>query len=782
MRISELCRISVLGAGSAALLGAVGLVAPLGALAQESTRLDEISVAGEGGGSGRPGGRAPGRAPVVSVSGDPEAGGKGPVEGFVARTSTAGTKTAAPIIETPQSLTVIGRDRIEAQQAVSAAEVFQYTPGINADTYGSNSRSDNYILIRGLPANFFQDNLRLPLTRPYGGYRVDPFTIERLEVLRGPSSVLYGQGGPGGTINYVSKRPTPVPFATVDMLVGNFEQPRIGVDFGGALNDDGTLSYRMVGVGQNTQLNGNNPFTGQRIALAPSLAWKPDNQTSLIVFGSFLQDDTHIDSDFLPARGTVLPNPFGRISRKLWTGNRDFDKQIRTQYAIGYEFEHRFSDNLAFRQNLRYASVATSINTVYGAGIPQFDIDGTVDSNLNAKRSIFRNAIGGRNGAAAFTVDNQLQFDFLVGPTKHTVLAGVDYLNQYSFDRQDFRNGGMLDLFTGIGEPISGPTFYIKNEKQSISQVGLYIQDQIKISDRLVLTAGARYDNAISDYKDSAPQFGLVNNAIARDSALSPRVGLVYLFDNGLAPYVSYSESFSVNPGAASTLVAAPGSVSAIAGAPFAPSLGRAKEAGLRYQVPGLPILLSAAAFDITQTNVVSTFNFNSYAEDQRSKGYELEALVDLGNGFRAIGSYTLQDVRIINDPTLTGVATRPTAVPDRFGSIWGDYTFLTGDLRGLRLAAGLRYNGSSFGGFDRTTGILSTTPGADDGVVFNTPIRVKEAFLVDAAISYAYENWRFSLNVRNLADRKYITACADATSCYYGQERKIILGARYTW
>ncbi len=756
MRISELCRMPVLSAGSAALLGAVGLVAPLGALAQESTRLDEISVAGEGGGTGRPGGRAPSRN-VVSVSGDPEAGGKGPVEGYVARTSTAGTKTAAPIIETPQSLTVIGRDRIDVQQSTSAAEVFQYTPGVNADTYGSNSRSDSYITIRGLPANFFQDNLRLPLTRPYSGYRVDPFTVERIEILRGPSSVLYGQGGPGGTINYVSKRPTPVPFAAVDMQVGNFEQPRVGVDFGGALNEDGTLSYRMVGVGQNSQLNGGNPFTGQRFALAPSLAWKPDNQTSLIVFGSVLQDDTHIDSDFYPARGTVLPNPNGRISRNLWTGNRSYDKQIRTQYAIGYEFEHRFSDNLAFRQNLRYATVRTSINTVYGGGGISEDL-----VTLN------RFGIGGQIGAAALTLDNQLQFDFNVGPTRHTVLAGVDYLDQLSYDRQDFREAGSLNLFTGVSDPFLGPLSAIKREKQGITQVGLYVQDQIKVFDRLVITAGARYDRATNDYKDTLALQETA--AVAQDSALSPRIGAVVLLDYGFAPYISYSESFSVNPGSASTLFG-DGATGAANGTPFEPSRGRQREVGLRYQPGNLPILLSAAAFDITQTNVVTSFGFNSYAEDQRSKGFELEALVDLGNGFRMIGSYTLQDVRVTRSASFPeDVGLRPVAVPDRTGAIWGDYTFLTGDLRGLRLGLGLRYNGDSVGGTD------SVIPGDP------RRIRTPEFFLVDAGVSYAYENWRFSLNARNLTDRNYVTACSDPTSCFYGQGRKVILGARYTW
>lgn len=766
MRISELCRISVLGAGSAALLGAVGLVAPLGAAAQESTRLDEISVAGDGGGSGRPGGRAPGRANVVSVSGDPEAGGKGPVEGYVAKTSTAGTKTAAPIIETPQSITVIGQDRIQVQQSTSASEVFQYTPGINADTYGNNSRSDSYITIRGLPANFFQDNLRLPLTRPYSGYRVDPYTLERIEVLRGPASVIYGQGGPGGTINYVSKRPTPVPFAAIDMQVGNFEQPRVGVDFGGALNEDGTLSYRMVGVGQNTQLNGGNPFTGQRFALAPSIAWKPDNQTSLIVFGSVLQDDTHIDSDFLPARGTVLPNPNGRISRRLWTGDRGFDKQIRTQYAIGYEFEHRFNDNFAFRQNLRYATVATSINTVYGVGISGFDSSAPGGNDPALQRSINRYAIGGNIGARALTLDNQLQTDFVAGPTKHTVLMGIDYLNQYSYDRQSFGFGGALDLFTGERQSIQSVPALYQDQSQTVSQVGAYFQDQIKFFDKLVLTGGFRYDVAYSNFKDPLTE-GI--SGVSNDTALSPRVGAVYLFDNGLAPYISYSESFSVNPGAGRLARenAGPGDATG----PFRPSFGKQEEVGIRYQPPGLPILLSAAAFDITQTNVITSFGTTGYAQDLRSRGYEMEALVDLGNGFRMIGSYTLQDVRVIGSQDFpSDVGLRPTAVPDRTGSIWGDYTFLTGDLRGLRIGAGLRYNGASYGGIDATD------------VSNPLVIRVPEFFLVDAGISYAYENWRFSLNVRNLADRKYISACSDATSCFYGQERKVIVGASYTW
>ncbi len=736
------------------------------AFAQDAvTRLDEISVRQEAAAVSPPR-TAPVEGPSArsengvgvvppGLIGPNEGGGKGPVDGFVARASTAGTKTATPLVETPQSVTVIGQDRIETFQATSSSEVFRYTPGISADVYGADSRSDNYLTIRGLPANFFQDNLRLPLTRPYGSYRVDPFFSERIEILRGPSSIIYGQGGPGGTVNYVSKRPYPSEFNVLEYQIGNFNLPRIAFDKGGRITEDGVWSYRLAGVGANEALRGGNPFYGQRLALAPSLAWRPDSQTSLILFSSFLRDDTSTDANFLPARGTVLPNPNGRIARNLFTGDPGFDKYIKSQFAIGYEFEHRFDAVFTARQNVRYAGVETNINTVYGAGLSFADPD---------QRTLDRFAIGGNVSARALTVDNQLQAEFGIGPTRHTMLVGVDYLNQISFDKQNFRFGGALDLFSGVGRSIPpADPIVVRNENQNIQQVGLYFQDQMRILDRLILTGGLRYDTAFSDFRDTLP--GGSNAANSIDTALSPRVAATFLLDGGVAPYVSYATSFSVNPGSAATLFpdAAPGT-------PFAPSRGVQEEVGIKYQPPGTPILLSASTFDITQTNVITTFGgFNSYAEDLRSRGYEVEALVELG-GFRLIGAYTLQDVRVIRSDTFPeDVGGRPVAVPDRIGQIYLDYTIPAGDFRGLRFGGGMRYNGGSVGGTD----FFLDDPAR---------VRVPEFYVFDVNVAYAYENWRFSLNVFNLADRKYVAACGDPTSCFYGPDRKVIAGVRYAW
>ncbi len=724
------------------------------ALAQDaSVKLDELSVEAQAPAAPRgTSGQRLGSVGVIpsGLIGPNEGGGKGPVDGFVAKASTAGTKTATPIVETPQSITVVGQDRIETFQATSASEVFRYTPGISADAYGSDTRSDNYLTIRGLPANFFQDNLRLPLTRPYASYRVDPFLVERIEILRGPSSIIYGQGGPGGTINYVSKRPYPIEFNVVEAQVGNFTLPRLAFDKGGMLGEDGTLSYRVVGLGSNEAIRGGNPNDGQRLALAPSIAWRPDSQTSLILFSSFLRDDTSIDSNFLPYSGSVLRNASGfRISRNLYTGDRSFDKYIKSQFAIGYEFEHRFSDLALVRQNVRYAGVETNFQTVYGAGLSAAD---------PTERTLNRFAIPGRAGARTLNVDNQLQLDFEIGPTRHTMLMGVDYLNQIAYDRQDFQVAGQLDLLTGVGQPLPSANFIrIRNEAQNIGQVGLYFQDQMRLFDRLIITAGFRYDAAENNYRDVLPTGANIANSI--DTALSPRVAATLLLDGGLAPYVSYSTSFSVNPGSASATV--PGTPSA----PFAPSLGKQEEVGVKYQPPGTPILLSAAAFDITQTNVVTTFGaFNFFAEDLRSRGYEMEALLDFGNGVRIIGAYTLQDVRIIRSDTFpTDVGFRPVAVPDRIGQIYGEYTIQDGDFRGLRFGAGLRYTGSSV-------------------AVSNPRTPVPEFFLIDANVGYTLGNWRYSLNVSNLTDRKYVAACGDPTSCFYGFDRKVVLGARYTW
>lgn len=702
----------------------------------------------------------------ITVQGQSMAGegeGKGPVDGLVARTSTAGSKTATPIIETPQALTVIGRDRMETFQATSTNEAFRYAPGIAVDVYGADNRSDNYLTIRGLTANFFQDGLRLPLTRSYASYRVDPWMLERIEILRGPASILYGQGGPGGTVNYVSKRPQETPHTIIEQQFGNHRRLETAIDQNGLIDKAGKWSYRINALTSRTDLEGGDPYTGGRVAIAPSLSFKPNDKTSFTAFASYLRDDTSISANFLPARGTVLDNPNGRISRNQWTGDRDYDEYKKEQWSLGYEFEHHFNSTFTARQNLRYSSVDTDVKTVYGAGLlsPRFD---------PTSRYLSRYAIGGTVKAKALTIDNQIEANLNTGPAAHTVLFGVDFLREKSSDDQDFRFGDPLDLYSGdtIAYPLSNPTLGIRGEDQTVTQAGIYLQDQVKLWEKLVITGGIRFDTATNDYEDvtDAARPGdraAVNRARAKDQEWSPRIGAVYLFDNGLAPYVSYTESFSVNPGSEYDLNAGRTS-----GQPFKPSTGKQREIGIRWQPPGTHHSLTASWFDIDQTNVVSGTASSAYAEDLRSRGIELEALLQFDMGLRVIASYTHQDVRVADSSSRPeNVGNHPTAVPADMAQLWSDYTFQSGALKGFRFGGGVRWTGNTYGGVDSTTG---------------EKVKVPEFALFDAGISYDFKNWRFALNAKNLTDKTYISGCGDPTACFYGGGRQVLASVRYAW
>jgi iron complex outermembrane receptor protein len=678
----------------------------------------------------------------IDVQGVGEDDGQGPFPGLLANTSTAGTKTDTPIMETPQSITIIGRDRLDTFQSTNVNEALRYTPGVAPDVYGVDQRSDNYLTIRGLPANFFLDNLQLPLMPPYGSWRVDPWSVERIEVLRGPASILYGQGSPGGTVNYVSKRPTDKPLLVIEPLYGTNGRVQLGIDQGGPIDPKGEFAYRITALGFRTDLDFGDPFEGKRVAFTPSFRWRPDAKTSFTLFATYLRDNTSVNANFLPARGTVLFNPNGQISRNTWLGSPDFDRYDKEQWSIGYEFAHDINQIWTVRQNLRLAHIDSTIKTVYGAGLyPGSDSE------------IIRLAAKAYPTADRFEADNQAQAKFDFGPSTQTLLLGVDYSHQRTRDKQDYNFVPYLfNAYSPSYPSLWDLTLYpAQDPTQTLDQVGLYMQDQVKIYDKLVITGGARYDIARSSYRDPVATNDTVYN---NNYVWSPRIGAVYLFDNGFAPYVSYSQSFLPNVG------------SNAEGVPFAPSFGKQKEIGVRYRPPGTQSQLSAALYDIDQTNVISQTGatiLDAFAQDLKSRGLELEALLQFDLGYRVIGSFTYQNVTVAGnqDPAISGK--RPVAVPNQMLQLWADYKFPTGPLAGFRFGGGLRWYGDSAGDVTNTFMVPNFT-------------------LVDTGISYELQNWRFAFNVNNVLNRDYIAACGGETACFYGNGRKVLASVRYTW
>jgi iron complex outermembrane receptor protein len=662
----------------------------------------------------------------------------------VAGRSATGTKTNTSILETPQAINVVTQDQIRAQGANSVAEALRYTPGVNAERTGFDPRY-NWITVRGFDVlnRTALDGMILP-GGTYATPFIDPYTLERIEVLKGPASVLYGQNAPGGLVNFVSKRPTEVPFNEVLLQVGNYNRTQIAVDTSGPLTADKSLLYRFVGVGRksDTQVDFN---TDDHVVVAPSLTWRPTNDTTFTLLSHYQKDTPIISGPFYPAQGTLLANPNGQIPSSRNLGDPANDRFKREQFAVGYEFEHRFNDIFTVRQNLRYTDVDLDMSIVRGTGL---------QANL---RTLNRSNVLVDENANAFTVDNQVQINAWTGPVSHTILTGLDY----RYQRNDYRFGNSaagvtptLDIFN----PVYGRTFPIPAFNTStfstLEQVGLYMQDQIKF-DRLVVTAGGRYDIADTITTNR------INNTTVRqeDFAGTARIGAAYLLDYGITPYANYSTSFAPTPGTDS------------AGAVLKPTTGEQVEAGIKYE-PIANTLLTVSLFDLKQQNVVSTDRITAVRTqvgEIQVKGLEFEAKTSLNRNLDAIVSYAYMDA-VVTQSTGTDLGKRPIYVPFNQASAWVNYKFTQPALAGFEIGGGARYIDSLYGDTVNALPIPSVT-------------------LYDFGIGYDFgyasrqlQGLKLRINANNVFDKEYVAYCTGVTACNYGPRRTLLATASYRW
>ncbi|KAF1070446.1 MAG: Ferrichrome outer membrane transporter/phage receptor [Pseudomonas citronellolis] len=675
---------------------------------------------------------------------------KGPVQGYVAKRSVTATKTDTPLHETPQSISVVSREQMQAQGVLSVNEALRYTPGVSS--YGANNRSDWYTVIRGFSPTTYLDGLQLPNTINLASWMADPYMLERVEILRGPAGVLYGQGDPGGVINQVSKRPSSVAAHELQVQYGSDARRQLGLDSTGPLDDAGTLSYRVVMVGHEGDIR-DTPWKDRRIALAPSLSWQPDDDTRLTVLASYLKDNSNAQDNFLPADGALSRSAYGKIQRSLFTGDAQFQKYEKEQFSLGYEFEKRLNDVWQVRQNLRYAHLDLNDNMVYGVGTYAY-------WGMGDDRTLMRYAGIENPEYSRWTVDNQAQADFTSAGLRHTLLLGLDWQHQHTKDPQAYVLTTPLDLYGGASYGSVDASIFTADDwtysDQTQRQTGVYLQDQVHFDEHWVLSLGGRYDWASS----STHTWSTSSDSRTRqsDEAFSGRVGLVYLADNGLAPYLSYSEGFTPNSG------------TDYQNRPFEPTRAKQYEAGVKFQPKGSDSSFTAAVFEITQTHVLTPdadpLHPNSYVQtgEIRSRGLELEGVAALTRELNLVASYTYQDVKNTkaNDES-DGKTPISIPTPRNLASLWGDYTLRDGTLKGLGFGAGVRYVGRN--------------PGAPDN-----SLNVPSYTLLDAAVHYETGPWRFAVNATNLSDKAYIAGCYDATRCIYGNGRNVLGSATYRW
>ena len=674
----------------------------------------------------------------------------GPVKGYNARTSATATKTDTPILETPQAVSVISQDQIADQQARTVADALRYTPGITVDGFGTNVFFDS-IKVRGFTAPQYLDGLRLPSDLvSFAVPRMENYGLERLEVLKGPSSGLYGQSEPGGLINMVSKRPTDTPIFEALATTGSFNRLEGGFDAGGPIASNPNLLYRVVGLvrDSDTEIDFQED---NKIFIAPSATVRFSADTSLTLLSQYQKIENDGYQQYVPGEATLHTTPLGRLSRSTYLGEPSFDQYTLDQWSVGYEFAHRIAPGLQFRQNLRYFDISQDMDAMRG--------DFLVGSFF------FRTPIAVDASASNLAVDSQLQADFNTGILSHKLLAGVDYQDTKSSNRSLLAGSPLLyspiDIFNpvygGPIAPIGALTAFIDSDAHQ-KQTGIYVQDQIKL-DRWTLSLSGRQDWASSSV-DSLGFLPLPGHYENDDSARTGRVGLSYLFDFGLAPYASYSTSFTPNVG-----------VDAILLSPFKPTTGEGKEIGIKFMPNGTNLMFTASLFDIRQQDILTPVGLSYVQTDEaRVRGFEFEVRGNVTRELEIVGGYSKLDPEVTKSSAGGAGKYMPNINLDQ-ASLWAKYTWYDGPLAGFGVGAGVRYLGENYGDLANSIYIPSHT-------------------LFDASVSYdmAYidpklQGWNAQINGTNLEDEYYVASCQSALAyCGLGAGRAVLGTLKYTW
>lgn len=673
--------------------------------------------------------------PITVTAGD--AAQNSGLDFFVANESASVSKIDQALHETPRSISVITREQMDARGSMSVLDAVTYTAGVTTGGAGFDPRFDQ-ISIRGFQVNIKGDYLDGLRQTPgiYATPRTEAYLLERVDIVKGPMSVLYGQGTPGGLVNRVSKRPTEEPVREIMLTGASRDRKQLAVDIGDDMNESGTARFRVTGLVRRGEHE--RDIADDRNVLASVFDFKLGDKTTLTLRGQFIKDETD------GGVGTYVDN--GRPT-SMRISDPDYDYQKQTEYQLGYELVHQHSDALTLSQHLRYGDLDMKVRYLDNAGVRP----GT--------RIMDRSAWSVGSKVKSLVVDNRALMTFQTGVVDHQLLAGFDYQWVDWNNRIGYLGSGVppLDLDHPQYGNVSLPTpdYNMVSVKQRDQQLGYYLSHQASLG-KWRLNLGGRYDVVRQRNENVLAGSDPLRK---KDDAFTWQAGVLYLMDSGFAPYLSYATSFT------------PNSSLNIQGTPLDPTRGAQIEAGVKYQLPGQRSQITLAAYQIDEKDAVRAVPGTAYSElagKLRSRGLELEALAELDEGLDLIAyySYNRSEVRASNNTAEIGKT--PSRQPRHTAGAWLDYRLPGGALAGLGFGAGVRYVGSSFGDNMNTMHNAAST-------------------LVDLAISYepgrrfpALKGWMASLNVQNVADKE-VPVC-NSGYCYLGIGRQVMGNLRYRW
>ncbi|AJA07710.1 TonB-dependent siderophore receptor [Sphingopyxis fribergensis] len=667
-------------------------------------------------------------AEAATAEGDAGAG-----EDMIVVTGYTGTKTDTALAELPQPIKVITAEQYQAQGAISISDTVKYAAGVLANPYGRDTRVDGFN-VRGLDALQFRDGMR-DIFSYYASITSDPYNFSRVEIVRGPASVLFGQGSIGGLVNLVSKTPDFVTRGEVNLVYGSYDRKEVLGDVNLALADN--LAVRFVGRARDADTFIDH-VPDDRVMFAPSIRWQPTPDTDVILTGLYQEDDTGSTSQFLPIVGTFRPNKVAgaQLDRYTFVGKAGWDRYNGRSLQGGGSITHRFSDNVKLSLKARYIDSDLEYNTHYADSYtnPQdpFSVYGTNGRTI----ALIADASDARMNV--FSTDNNLQFDFATGANiEHKLLVGIDY----SWNKVGKRYAGgreIVDLYDIDYDALLTYDPSGDFTKESQKQLGIYVQDQIRFFDRVSVVLGARRDR-------------VTGSSGQKDNATTFRAGIIGEIGAGFSPFFSYTESFLPVAGRIDN-------GDGTFGDPYRPQTGTQYEAGVKWQ-PTPNTLVTATAFKIKERNRVLYLAAGGTTQsgELNTKGFEIEASHTLPGNFELLANYGYSKLKSETNTSLD-------YMPRHTASLWSTKTFGLADEAQLRLGGGVVYSGKSVS----TSDIWSIV----------TPSRTT----VDALAEISWNNWRVAVNATNMLGNKYYASCLARGDCFVGAPRNVMgtLGYRF--
>ncbi|WP_241229840.1 TonB-dependent siderophore receptor [Tsuneonella rigui] len=664
---------------------------------------------------------------------------------YVPQGASTATKSDIPLVETPQSVSVVSRDQIDLLNFVDAQQAVRYVAGATGENYGPDLRFD-FIQVRGFPPKQFIDGLATPVTTTIFSNGVDLYAFESLDILKGPASVLYGSAPPGGIYNQTSRRPSTEFGGEVSLKYGEDDFKQLGMTATGAATDWLDLRATVMVRDRDAERD----FVhAQRIYAAPAATVHIGPDTRLTALAYYQYDDVKGDTNgFLPVQGTLLPNPNGPIRRDVNLGEPDYNRYVRDQWGAGFELEHDFGRDWKATINARWSDYSERQDVLYNAFLNA--------DNRTITRSIFPYA----EDVKSFGIDGRMAGKVATGAIEHTILAGIDHrtVQNEAFFGFLFAAGGTIDIYNpvyNVGAPYPRPAADIPYADQHLNQTGAYLQDQLAIGGLRLLFSG-RYD-----------WVDLESFGTAKDQhKFTWRAGASYVTPSGFVPYISFGTSFEPTLGINAS------------GEAFRPTTGEQWEAGIKYDGRDLgsdvDLLATAALFQIKQQNVASA----SYGPvtapplgatqsgEVEVKGAELEFVARIRNQLAINGSYAYTDSEVTKSEVAVEIGEPLPVTPKHKASLFADYTFQRGGLGGFGFGAGVRYVSKSAG----------SLPGPFNAVVYTSD----SSTLFDAIVHYDLPDWRFAINGSNVFDKRYVARCAGPNNCTFGAGRQVIGTATY--